>query len=268
MLAGSGRDRGVPVLRQLPPLDVHAHVATDISKSDLESLGAVVLIATRSLADFDLVKDRRDLVSVWGVGCHPSLVGVQRTFDAAAFEKALAGTAYVAEVGLDGGSRVPIDTQTETLEAILQIVDRLPRVVSLHSYKATNELLDLLGKHRSRRGRILHWWLGDADETTRAIALGCYFSINFSMIRMTETWKAIPLDRLLIETDHPHGDRFSPSPRQPGRVPAVEAAIAKHHGLPVGEVRRQTWRNLAQIVTETNTWALLPQPVQSMIDSL
>lgn len=255
-------------MRQLPPLDVHAHVATDIGKSDLESLGAVVLIATRSLADFYLVNDRRDLVSVWGVGCHPSLVGVQRAFDAVGFETALARRAYVAEVGLDGGSRVPIATQTETLEAILRIVDRLPRVVSLHSYKATNELLDLLDRHGSRPGRILHWWLGEADETKRALALGCYFSANYSMIRTTEAWKTIPLDRLLTETDHPHGDRFSSSPRQPGRVQTVEAAIAKHHRISVDEVRQQVWRNFASIIAETNTGGLLPRPVQSMIDSL
>ena len=255
-------------MRQLPPLDVHAHVATDIAKSDLESLGAVVLIATRSLDDFNLVKDRRDLVSVWGVGCHPSLVGVQRAFDAATFEKTLARTAYVAEVGLDGESRVPIATQIETLEAILQMVDRLPRVVSLHSYRATKDLLDLLDMHGSRPGRVLHWWLGDADETRRAVALGCYFSINYSMTRTTEMWKAIPLDRLLIETDHPHGDRFSASPRQPGRVQSVEAAIAREHALTVSAVREQVWRNFASIIAATNTAALLPHPVQRMIDSL
>ncbi len=255
-------------MRQLPPLDVHTHVATDIAKADLESLGAVVLIATRSLADFDLVADRSDLVSVWGVGCHPSLVGVQRAFDSVGFEKALAGTPYVAEVGLDGTSRVPIATQTETLEAILGIVDRLPRVVSLHSYKATSDLLEVLGNHGSRPGRILHWWLGDEDETKTALDLGCYISVNYSMTRTTDTWKTIPLDRLLVETDHPHGDRFSASPRQPGRVQSVEAAIAKHHGLGVDAVRKQLWRNFARIVAETDCGQLLPHPVRSMIDSL
>lgn len=255
-------------MRELPPLDVHAHVATDIAASELESLGAVVLIATRSLADFDLVNDRRDLVSVWGVGCHPSLVGVHRAFNASLFEKALATTPYVAEVGLDGGSRVPITQQTETLETILRIVDRLPRLVSLHSYKATSELLDLLSKHGPQPGRILHWWLGDASETNEALGLGCYISVNYSMIRTTEIWKTIPLDRLLLETDHPSGDRFSASPRQPGRVQSVETALAKHHGLPAKEVRKQLWKNFSRIVAETGTAALLPRPVQSMIDSL
>ena len=254
-------------MRELPPLDVHAHVAADIPAADLERLGAVVLIATRSLDDFRSVVTRRDLVSIWGVGCHPSLVGVQRAFDATKFENAIADTAYVAEVGLDGGSRVPLEKQVETLDAILRIVDRLPRIVSLHSYKATNDLVTLLEAHGPRAGLILHWWLGDTDETNRALRLGCYFSVNYSMIRTSEGWKSIPLDRLLLETDHPSGDRFGAAPRQPGRVQPVEAAIAKHHGVPAPVVRQQVWANFASIVAATGTRSLMPEPVTRMIDS-
>ena len=255
-------------MRELPPLDVHAHVAPDINATDLQRLGAVVLIATRSLADFEMVRERQDLVSIWGVGCHPSLVGIQRDFDAARFEGALPDTPYVAEVGLDGGSRVPLEKQTETLRAILGMVGRLPRLVSLHSYKATGELLEVLNEDGAQPGRILHWWLGDSEETARAIELGCYFSINYSMIRTTEAWKVIPLDRLLTETDHPSGDRFSGSPRQPGRVQSVEVAIAKHHGISASAIRTRVWENFARTVADTETTSLFPHPVRSMINSL
>ncbi|MBF4514158.1 TatD family hydrolase [Plantibacter sp. VKM Ac-2885] len=242
-------------------------MATDITTSDLERLGAVVLIATRSLADFELVRGRQDLVSIWGLGCHPSLVGVQRSFDEVLFEQALAQTPFVAEVGLDGGSRVPLEKQMETLHTILKVVDRLPRIVSLHSYRATSELIDVLAKHGAQPGRVLHWWLGDAEETQRAIELGCYFSVNFSMIRTSETWKMIPVDRVLLETDHPSGDRFGAAPRQPGRVQPVEAAIAKHHGVTARVVRQHVWVNFARIVAATGTRALLPEPVRKMIDA-
>jgi TatD DNase family protein len=255
-------------MRELPPLDVHAHVATDIDATGLQRLGAVVLIATRSLADFEMVRERQDLVSIWGVGCHPSLVGIQRDFDAARFEGALADTPYVAEVGLDGGSRVPLEKQTETLNSILSMVARLPKLISLHSYKATGELLDCLSLYGAQPGRILHWWLGDSGETARAIELGCYFSINYSMIRTTDAWKLIPLDRLLTETDHPSGDRFSGSPRQPGRVQSVEVAIAEHHGISASAIRTQVWENFARTVADTETTSLFPHPVRSMINSL
>ena len=32
-------------------------------------------------------------------------------------------------------------------------------------------------------GIILHWWLGDAQQTRRAVDLGCYFSVNASSVR-------------------------------------------------------------------------------------
>ena len=255
-------------MKELPPLDTHAHVSTDIPAADLEKLGAVVLIATRSLSDFDEVVSRRDLVSVWGVGCHPSLVGVQRAFAPAEFERALATTPYVAEVGLDGDSRVPIEKQQETLRLILELVTRLPRIVSIHSYKATGAILSLLAEKGIQDGRILHWWLGDETETRRALELGCFFSVNYSMIRSTDTWRTIPVDRLLLETDHPSGDRFSAAPRQPGRIQSVEAAVAKQHGISAQQLRLRVWKNFAGIVSATNTRSLLPEPVQRMIDSV
>ena len=255
-------------MKDLPPLDTHAHVSIDISKSDLEQLGAVVLIATRSLTDFNEVVHRNDLVSIWGVGCHPSLVKAQNTFDPEQFERAIESTAYVAEVGLDGDSRVPIEKQQDTLRTILKIVDRRPRIVSIHSYKATSALLALLSEQSIREGLILHWWLGNIDETKRALELGCFFSINYSMVRSNDVWQLIPLNRLLLETDHPSGDRFSARPRQPGRVQDVEDAIAKQYGISTQELRTQTWKNFAHIVSITETRPLLPGPVQRMISSI
>lgn len=255
-------------MRQLPPLDVHTHVSTEISAAELERLGAVTLIATRSTADFEKVAGRSDLVSVWGVGCHPSLVRVQAAFVAEKFKEALTATPYIAEVGLDGDSRVPINKQTETLRSILRVVDQNPRIISLHSYKATSQLLDLLSEQSSRKGQILHWWLGDENETKRAIDLGCFFSINYSMIRSGDAWSSIPLDRLFLETDHPFGDRFSKKPRQPGYIQDIEEIVAKRYGISKQELRQQIWKNFATIVLDTSTLSLFPKPVQSMIDSV
>lgn len=250
----------------LPPLDVHAHVSTDIAPIDLEHLGAVVLIATRSTDEFSLVESRNDQVSVWGVGCHPSLVGVQRDFDVAKFSAALSKTPFVAEVGLDGSSRVSMEDQRVTLMTILEQLNRSPRLVSLHSYKASQDLLDLTQVAGNAPGRILHWWLGNEAATKRAVDFGFYFSVNFSMVRGSDSWKLVPLERLLVETDHPAGDRFSPSPRQPGRVQPVEDAIARHHGITKEAVRRQVWKNFADLVEATSTRAMFPAPVRRMLD--
>lgn len=255
-------------MKKIPPLDTHAHVDLSISARDLENLGAVVFIATRSLEDFEVVQDREDLVSVWGVGCHPSLVGVQKAFKNEEFRAALKKTAYVAEVGLDGSSRVPLATQTAILGSVLSATHQLPRVVSLHSYRATAEMVEVLKQEGGRPGRILHWWLGTEYETEEMLKLGCYFSVNYSMVRTPGSLRNIPLNRILTETDHPSGDRFSSRPRQPGNVSDVESALARQFNVTADEVRFQCWRNFVQIVDSTNTEHLMPRPVQRMIGAV
>jgi TatD DNase family protein len=252
-------------MKHLPPLDVHAHVDPSIDADDLVRLGAVVFAVTRSVDDFMTTLDRRDRITVWGVGCHPGLVGVQRSFDSSAFAAAIASTPLVGEVGLDGSSRVPLGTQIETLEAILEQATNVPRVVSLHSFKATGETLAVIGRHRATT--VLHWWLGDEAETRRAMDLGCYFSVNQSMTKRYEHLALLPLDRVLTETDHPSGDRFSPIPRQPGRVQPVEERLAALHGCRPEEVRNQAWRNLATLVNSLpgNTEALFPAAIRQML---
>lgn len=249
----------------MPPLDTHAHVDPGVSSRELENLGAVVLIATRSLADFKLVQERQDLVSVWGVGCHPSLVGVQKVFSEEDFRLALKKTPFVAEVGLDGASRVPLESQVKVLTTVLSATHQEPRIVSLHSYKATAELVRVLKREGQRPGRILHWWLGTEDETAEMLRLGCYFSVNYSMLRTPGAWSQVPLDRILLETDHPSGDRFSIRPRQPGSVNDVEELLAKKFKLTAHQIRLRCWKNFVAIVGSTSTESLMPRPVQRMI---
>jgi TatD DNase family protein len=115
---------------------------------------------------------------------------------------------------------------------------------------------------RPIQGAVLHWWLGDTKQTQRAIELGCYFSVNASMLRRSDLLDCLPLDRLLTETDHPFGDRSSGRGRRPGNVDDVEQALARLHGLDPADVRRVMWRNLTELVRLTRCGMLLPRPVR------
>ena len=253
-------------MKRLPPLDTHAHVDPAIAPDDLIRLGAVVFAATRSVDDFRRTACREDSVTVWGVGCHPGLVGAQRSFDADSFSAALAHTAFVSEIGLEGNSRVPAPTQVNVFTAILGLLANQPRVVSVHTHGARDETLDALTAH-AQPGIILHWWLGDPKQTRKALDLGCYFSVNHSMIRRYEHLAHLPLGRVLTETDHPSGDKFSRSPRQPGRVQPVEEGLAAIHGVRPEDVRTQMWRNMATLVNglPSQTCSRLPTAVREML---
>jgi TatD DNase family protein len=248
----------------LPPLDLHAHVDPETPEDDLRGLGAVIFAATRSLAEASKALQRQDDQIVWGVGSHPGVMSSHRSFDADTFRSLIVQTPFVSEFGLDGSAKVPPDQQLQTLTGALDALAGTPRIISLHSYRATDQLIDAL-RAQPVPGVILHWWLGSVAATKRAVELGCCFSINAAMFRRPSVLRHIPLDRLLTETDHPYGDRTGPGPHQPGNVLPVEYAIAKLHGLEPGEVRRSIWRNLNRLVRETSCSRLLSRRIRSYL---
>lgn len=170
-------------------------------------------------------------------------------------------TPFVSEVGLDGSSRVPLEVQQITFEAVLSKLQSTPRITSIHSYGATEAVLDCLTA-RPVPGAVLHWWLGSAAQTRRAVELGCYFSVNAAMQPKSAVITAVPPERLLTETDHPFGDRRDKPHARPGRVEPVERAIAHARALDASEVRLLMWQNLAGLVRATRVDAILPRRVR------
>lgn len=236
-------------MRTPPPLDTHAHLAGDIDPAAVRGLGAFVLAMTRSIDEFAAVSLRSDVRASWGVGVHPGLARNIKAFDARAFSEAVASAVFVGEVGLDGGSRVPLADQVRIFRTVLEELQRQPRVVSVHSSGAHFQVLREL--HRTPvAGVILHWWTGSAELTEEAVRLGCYFSLPPAMMSSLEILQLIPLERMLPETDHPYGDRRTAGVKQPGGVSEVERRIAKLHGLDTRDVRVQFWRNFRTLIDE------------------
>lgn len=250
--------------RALPPLDLHAHVATDVAPRALEELGAVVFAVTRSLDEYEETLNRSDAVTVWGLGCHPGLAKAQKGYDQDRFAKLLQKASFVGEVGLDGSSKVPLQQQEDVLASVFTTITATPRLTSVHSYRATRRVLDLI-EDTKVEGVVLHWWLGSETETRRAVELGCLFSVNSSMdvARLKEA--GVPVGSLLPETDHPSGNRRGESPRQPGHTIEVERAVASVFDVPEAEVRARSWATLAKQARVTDTFALFPPVVQAMI---
>lgn len=234
-----------------PPLDTHAHLARDIEPQAVRGLGAYVFAMTRSVNEYEEVSHRRDIRTIWGVGTHPGLVRINRAFDAEAFRRSLGSTPLVGEVGLDGASRVPMPAQLRVFRSVLAELQEQPRIVSVHSSGAHFRVLREL--HRTPvDGVILHWWTGSPELTEEAVRLGCYFSLPPAMMSSTDTLKLIPIERILPETDHPYGDRYSPGAKRPGGVDEVEKRLAKFYGREPREVRIQFWRNLQRLINDVS----------------
>lgn len=239
-------------------LDTHAHIKPDIAPQDLIALGACVFAATRSLAEYDQVSGRTDPNVAWGVGCHPGLVGSIRAFEPDRFRECLGTAAVVAEIGLDGSSRVPMAEQQAVLHSAFGILASEPRIVSVHSYKATSGVVEALERYRPP-GVILHWWLGTEEETARAVEAGAYFSLNASQVRRWPLVASLPRERLLPETDHPFGDRQS-KPQRPGNLADVETRLGKVLDQSAAATREMVWQNLRALIgSGPAVGALLPK---------
>jgi TatD DNase family protein len=251
----------------MPPLDVHAHINVDIASSEVDALRSVIFAMTRSLAEAGEARKRHDRNAIWGVGCHPGLVTSLKNFDGKQFESLINTSALVGELGLDGATRTNLDLQKHVLREALEVLELHPRLVSLHSYNATDLLLGVLAA-TPIKGVILHWWLGSETATRDAVKAGYYFSFNASSVRKKELLDLIPISRILTETDHPYGDRWSSTPRLPGRVDDVEVALSRHFGLDVAATRRQLWRNFATLAFDVDCEPLLPEAIRSIINSL
>jgi len=250
-------------MKELPSLDAHAHLDCARTADELADSGSV-LAMTLSLEEAARALGRHDLQIAWGVGCHPRKLRAQESFDAERFRDLAEGTAVVGEIGLDTGSHyshAPLEAQLQTFRKALRILADMPRIVSIHSYRATGLVVEEL-RERPIAAPILHWWTGTVEETREAVALGCYFSVHSAVARHSKFRTTVPAERILIESDHGYAD---PPEAIPCRIEWVEHLIAQQLGLNRRDVRRLAWQNLATIVQKTNTQKLLPEPLGAIM---
>ncbi len=171
------------------------------------------------------------------IGLHPQLVA-DRATEIELWEHYLPETRYVGEVGLDAGPRFykSLDLQKQVFQHILQkCAESGDKIITVHSIRAAKFVLDLIESHLpSGRGKVvLHWFTGSKAEAARALELGCYFSINAAMLdnpRHLAMVAAIPLNRLLTETDGPF-TKTGQRPSKPADIVAVVELLGNIHNV-------------------------------------
>jgi TatD DNase family protein len=75
----------------LPPLDAHAHIATDVTAAQISRLGsAIVFAVTRNLSEAAAVPHGVYPSILWGIGVHPGDRQALDQYDPTRFERLLA----------------------------------------------------------------------------------------------------------------------------------------------------------------------------------
>lgn len=240
---------------ELPPLDCHAHIATDVTAAQVRGLrGAFVFAVTRSLDEADLVAKRADETLVWGCGVHPGVTKARESFDEERLRAMLEKFALVGEVGLNKRTG-RVDDQLRVFQAVLSAIRGVPVLISVHSAGCTGQVVDL-AERSSHPGMILHWFLGSPAEIERAVKAGCYFSVNAAMA--DDALRRVPIERMLPETDFPSTSRRGGG-RLPGDVSRLESRVASLWGETVERVRWRWYRNLRALCLGSGAIDRLPE---------
>ena len=143
-----------------------------------------------------------------GLGLHPQLVA-QRKRELPLLLRLLQEARYIGEIGLDATPefRSSLPDQLEVFTSILrECANAGGRILSIHSRRATTQVLDALARYPSAGVPVLHWFSGTERELSEAIKLGCWFSVGPTMLRTDKGKRLVqhmPRERLLTESDGP-----------------------------------------------------------------
>jgi TatD DNase family protein len=180
------------------------------------------------------------------------------------------GVVAIGEIGLDFyRDRSPRDVQRRAFQAQLAWAARLGKPVIIHDRDAHDEILAILtdwaqglgdsplagnGAPAAARLGVLHTFSGNLDMAQQAIDLGFYISISGPVTykkadRLRAIVRALPLERLLVETDCPF---LTPHPyrgkrNEPAYVCLVAERVAEIKGISLDEVAQATTANAQRL---------------------
>lgn len=247
-------------------VDVHAHICAPEFADDLpvvlEAAAAAgvarVLAVGENMEDAKRnleLADRFPMVRVCA-GLYPTILDEAAAETMVAFIREhrdqLVG---IGEVGLDhwivkdGAER---EIQRKIFARFVVLSNELDLPLNVHSRSAGRVAIQFLHEHGARRV-LLHAFDGKASSAQDGGAAGYYFSVPPSVLRSPQKQKlvrALPLDRLLLETDSPVLGPDRTQRNEPKNAAVACHAIAELKGAPPDEVAR---------ITTANARALFPR---------
>jgi len=203
-------------------IDSHCHLDHEPLLSDLtnvikrsKKVGIKKLLTiSTSFASFDRIKNiiEKDEIIFGTIGIHPhettdNKITTDVIVKSITDNKKIIG---VGETGLDffynnSDKNYQIISFKQHIEA--SIITNTPLII--HSRDAEEETFNILNNYKNQNLKILmHCFTGSKDFANKLLTLNAFFSasgiITFkNSIDLQDTFKSLPLDKILIETDSP-----------------------------------------------------------------
>ncbi|KON66600.1 MULTISPECIES: TatD family hydrolase [Peribacillus] len=162
----------------------------------------------------------------------------------------------IGEMGLDyHWDKSPKAIQMEVFRKQIRLAKKVGLPIIIHNREATADIVNILKEEEaSEVGGIMHCFSGSAETAMECIDMNFYISLGGPVTfknakKPKEVAAAVPLDRLLIETDCPY---LAPHPyrgkrNEPSYVKLVAEQIAEIKQLSVEEVSQATTDNAKKL---------------------
>ncbi len=201
---------------------------TDCHTHHLDRQDAIICVAPE---DFHPQGDR-----LYSVGIHPW--NADKPFSDKQLEAACADsrTVFIGETGIDKRCGVDLGKQEALLLKHISLSESLCRPLVLHAVKSADRILALRKSLRPNMPWIWHGFRGNAVLARQLLQAGIYLSLGEHF--NAEAARAIPADRLLIETDE-----------SPLSINEIAAKVAQCRDVSEEEVLHTVVENLYRLYT-------------------
>ncbi len=253
-------------------IDTHAHLDMPQFNSDREliirraadaGVSAIITNGTDLESSRQAIRLAEQFPNVYAtVGFHPQDARKMKPGDIDILARLAKHPRVVAigEIGLDYyRENTHRNIQKQVLEQELELAVKLELPVVIHARHAEQDMLGILDQWvrslKTTRENIgtIHCFNGDLAAAQQYLKLGFYIGldayIGYPSSKMSDVIKAIPVNRLLIETDCPF---LPPQSRrgkrnEPAYLPETLTALAGIRGESVEYTARQTTENALRL---------------------
>lgn len=248
--------------------DSHAHIDDSRFDSDrletierakengvtgIINIGADMASSARSVA---LAQAHKGIYAAVGIHPHDAKAAVDADYDQMAqWVGSEAKVVAIGEIGLDYYYDLsPRDVQQDVFIRHIDLARQLGKPIIIHDRDAHGDVMNIIKKEAKGIIGIFHCYSGSLEMAKEVLKLGFYVSfagpVTFAKsTKLKEIAAAVPLERLLVETDspyltpHPHRGRRN----EPAHVRLVAEEIARLRGLSLEAVAEATTNNVKQL---------------------
>lgn len=238
--------------------DVHAHYDDEKFNEDREELlGSLPSMGVRAVvnASVDIATAKKAIefsekypFMYAAVGIHPeNLDGLEENYLSILADLYENNKKVVAigEIGLDYYWDIPKEPQLKVFEDQLKLALELDAPVVIHDREAHGDTMRILKKYTPKKV-LLHCYSGSREMLKEVMRMGAFISlggvVTFKNARVpVEVAEAVPVDRLLLETDCPY---LSPVPFRGKRNSSEKIAYTAEK---IAEIKGMDTQNLIDI---------------------